>query len=169
MAQPQSPRIRALVPALLLLLGLSPAPVMAQANAPPGAEQVLGGARFAVPPGWAGMAQNGVWQGRRDFAGERGRRGAALLQVARPVAETYASIGRRYGSYASRGPTVLALGSLLVVSLSPPFRRALGVPDVGRSLGVTKPEKGMMEQFKQAFLVPWPKTLRCQVTENRRA
>ena len=95
--------------------------------------------------------------------------GSMLLQVTRQVAETYASIGRRYGSYASRGPTVLALGSLLVVSLSPPFRRALGVPDVGRSPGVTKPEKGIMEGFKRAFSAPWPKTLRYQVTDIRRA
>lgn len=104
MAQPQSPRVRALVPALLLLLGLSPAPVMAQAGAPPGAEQVLGGARFAVPPGWAGTAQNGVWQGRRDFAGERGRRGAALLQVARPVPRAVAAPDAVFARFAATVP-----------------------------------------------------------------
>lgn len=93
--------------------------------------------------------------------------GGTLLQVARPVAETYASIGRRYGSYASRGPIFVSLASPFDVHLYPLFRRAVAVPDIGRSPGVTKREKGIMEGFKRAFSAPWPKTLRYQVTDIR--
>ena len=49
--------------------------------------------------------------------------GGTLLQVARPVAETYASIGRRYSLYASRGSRSWI--SLRCLAFSATFVKAL--------------------------------------------
>ena len=70
-----------LVPAAVLLLGLLPLAARAQ-----GQEQAVGQARFTLPAGWTGVPQqNGMWQGRRDFAGGQRRGGTALVQVSRPI------------------------------------------------------------------------------------
>jgi hypothetical protein len=92
--------------------------------------------------------------------------GGTLLQVAQPVAETYASIGRRYGS---EDTTFLALSvplSRISSNIWPCGLVVFPDPDVHRSTGVRKPEKSIMEGFKRAFAAPWPKTLRYQVTEG---
>jgi hypothetical protein len=102
--------------------------------------------------------------------------GGTLLQVARPVAETYASIGRRYGPYASNPknppPRTFSSPSMsLVLCISSNVWRVVGLVvflTFGPSPGVTKPEKRIMEGFKRAFSAPWPKTLRYQVMEMRR-
>lgn len=86
MSQPLPFRCRAWAPVVLVLLGLSHAPVLAQGTPPPAVRQSLGEASFMVPPGWVAVPQgNGTWQGRRDFASARGRGGSALVQVSRPI------------------------------------------------------------------------------------
>ncbi|MFC0407308.1 hypothetical protein [Roseomonas elaeocarpi] len=92
---PASPSPRRLAPvAALLILLLAALPAGAQrpppdtppAPAAAATEQARGESRFTVPAGWSGGPQaNGTWLGRRDFTGERGQRGSALIQVARPI------------------------------------------------------------------------------------
>ncbi|GJN39571.1 hypothetical protein PR202_gb28696 [Eleusine coracana subsp. coracana] len=117
----------------------------------------------------AGVRRSGMRRCLSAGAGSGGHRppayggllldaGGTLLQVARPVAETYAFIGRRYGSDET---TFVALA----VPLSRAFHRTYAVflvPNVRPSTGVTMPKRRIMEGFKRAFAAPWPKTLRYQ-------
>jgi hypothetical protein len=89
-----------------------------------------------------------------------------LLQVSRPVVETYASIDCRYGSDET---TFLALATPFLGHFIEHMAYGLVmflIADVRRSTGVRKAEKSIMERFKRAFAAPWPKTLRYQMTEG---
>uniref|UniRef100_R7W724 Uncharacterized protein n=1 Tax=Aegilops tauschii TaxID=37682 RepID=R7W724_AEGTA len=74
--------------------------------------------------------------------------GGTLLQLAQPVAETYATLGRPYGSDIPQKNRLC-------------FRACLARP-FHWTHGVMKSEKYIMEGFKRAFSAPWPKTLRYQ-------
>jgi hypothetical protein len=90
-----------------------------------------------------------------------------LLQVSRPIVETYASIDRQYGLDET---TFLALAASFLRHFIEHMVYDLVmflVADVRRSTCVRKAEKSIMERFKWAFAAPWPKTLRYQMTEGR--
>lgn len=85
--------------------------------------------------------------------------GGTLLQLARPVAQTYASLGRRYGSYSFPHIEPPSFRSLRL-----PWHFVEHVPGVWPP-GMSKSEESIKEGFKRAFSAPWPKTLRYQVID----